>query len=164
MIATRRGFVLGALAFCAGRALASDDVWDRLRRGGLVILGRDAPAADARRMGERLREERVPIERVYTSPSPPCPETAMQAFGSAEEWDPLGPFAGPARLDEENTEHVRKRIASYTQRKLRGNVAMVTQAANIAALTKRSVAVGELLIVRPDGCCGLRVVEQLKVA
>jgi hypothetical protein len=32
---------------------------------------------------------------------------------------------------------------------------------NIAALTGLSVATGEIVVVRPDGCCGLRVIERL---
>ena len=164
MIAARRGFLLGALALAAMRALAAGDAWARLRGGGLVILMRDTPRQEARRVGARLRDERVPIERVYTSPSAAAHETAMLAFGSGEEWDPLRAFVRSAEIDDENTEHVRKRIAGYTRRNLRGNVAMVTQAENIASLTRRDVATGELLVVRPDGCCGLRVVDQLKVA
>jgi hypothetical protein len=38
---------------------------------------------------------------------------------------------------------------------------MVTHNVNIASLTKLSVAPGEMVIVRPDGCCGLRVVGRL---
>jgi hypothetical protein len=34
---------------------------------------------------------------------------------------------------------------------------------NIAALTKLSVGMGEMVVVRPDGCCGLRVEGRLRV-
>jgi hypothetical protein len=44
---------------------------------------------------------------------------------------------------------------------MKGNVVMVTHNVNIASLTKLSVAPGEMVIVRPDGCCGLRVVGRL---
>ena len=163
MTATRRAFVLGALALCAPRAFAAGTTWDRLRRGGLVILMRHGGPDEARRVGARIRQEHVPIERAYTSPCGGCEETARLAFGSAEEWEPLGASSDAARLDED-ADHVRKRILGYSINRIRGNVAMVTHAANIAALTKRSVGTAELVIVRPDGCCGLRVVDQLKLA
>ena len=38
---------------------------------------------------------------------------------------------------------------------------MVTHNVNIAALTKLSVAPAEIVVVRPDGCCGLRVVTRI---
>jgi hypothetical protein len=86
------------------------------------------------------------------------------AFGSAEDWDQLGSFFDQPERDEEDTEHVRKRIATYSRRNLRGNVVMVTHAVNIASLTKRNVGTAEIVVVRPDGCCGLRVLDQLKLA
>ena len=188
-MATRRGFLLGALALGATRAFAEETTWDRLRRGGLVILMRHASTEagtgdppglrlgdcstqrnlsekgreEARRVGAVMRRERVSIARVYTSPWCRCEETAMLAFGKAEDWDPLGSFFDSPELDAENTEHVRKRILGYSINKVRGNVAMVTHAVNIASLTKRSVGTAEIVVVRPDGCCGLRVVDQLKI-
>jgi hypothetical protein len=56
---------------------------------------------------------------------------------------------------------VKKRIGTYSSRGMKGNVVMVTHNVNIASLTKLSVAPGEMVIVRPDGCCGLRVVGRL---
>ena len=63
--------------------------------------------------------------------------------------------------DREFTERVIRRIATYSSRHIRGNVVMVTHNVNIASLTKLSVAPGEIVVVRPDGCCGLRVVGRL---
>ena len=171
-------------------AAAKPATWERLRGGGLVILMRHASTVpgggdpphfklgdcstqrnlsdtgreEARRVGGVIRRERVPIERVYSSPWCRCHETAVLAFGTAEDWEPLGSFFDAPERDEEHTDHVRKRIASYTVRKPQGNVVMVTHAVNIASLTHRSVGNAELVVVRPDGCCGLRVVEQLKFA
>ena len=42
-----------------------------------------------------------------------------------------------------------------------GNVVMVTHNTNIAALTKLSVAPGEIVVLRPDGCCGFKVDQRL---
>jgi broad specificity phosphatase PhoE len=189
-MATRRDFVLGALALAAPRAWADDSTWPLLRAGGLVVLMRhasttagsgdppgfrlgdcstqrnlsDAGRDEARRVGARFRAEHVPIEHVYSSPWCRCHETAMLAFGSAEDWDPLGSFFDKPERDDRDAEHVRKRIATYSFRKPHGNIVMVTHSVNIAALTKRSVGTAEIVVVRPDGCCGLRVVDQLKIA
>jgi len=189
-VPTRRAFLLAAAAIGASRALAVEPTWDRLRHGGLVILMRHASTVagagdppgfrlddcatqrnlseagreEARRVGARLRAAGVPIEHVYSSPWCRCHETALLAFGATEDWDPLGSFFDSPERDDERSEHVRKRIASYTQRKPRGNVVMVTHSVNIASLTKRNVGPAEIVVVRPDGCCGLRTLEQLKLA
>jgi len=186
---TRRAFVLGTLALAiAPRADADDEVnWARLRRGGLVLLKRhgatgadlgDPPGyrlddcatqrnlseqgrAQARQMGERLRREKVPIARVYTSPWCRCRETATLAFGRAEDWEPLSSVFDFPQRDAEFTERVRKRIAGYASRNPGGNVVMVTHNVNVAALTRLSIAPAEIVVVRPDGCCGLRALERL---
>jgi len=188
---SRRDFVLGASALalaCAAKA-ANEHIWSRLRRGGLVLLMRhaatepglgdppgfrlgdcatqrnlsDAGRADAQRIGERLRRERVPIARVYTSPWCRCRETAMLAFGSAEDWEPLSSVFDFPHREADFTERVKKRIGGYSTRAPGGNVAMVTHNVNIAALTKLSIEAGEIVVVRPDGCCGVRRVERLKI-
>jgi broad specificity phosphatase PhoE len=189
---SRRGFVAGALAFALAPAADAkeDSIWARLRRGGLVLLMRHASTApglgdppgfrlddcatqrnlseagreEARHVGDRLRREKVPIARAYTSPWCRCRETATLAFGSAEDWEPLSSFFDFPHREPEFTERVKKRIGAYSARNLAGNVVMVTHNVNIAALTRLSVATGEIVVVRPDGCCGLRTVERLKLA
>ena len=159
-----------------------------LRRGGLVLLMRhasteagagdppgarlddcstqrnlsDAGRAEATRVGARLRAMGAPIGRVYTSPWCRCRETARLAFGKGEDWEPLGSFFEHPELEAEATEHVRKRILGYTLTKPAGNVVMVTHNVNIAALTQLSVAPAEIVVVQPDGCCGLKVAGRLR--
>jgi len=188
----RRDFILGALALAVAsqsRAEGGDEVnWSRLRRGGLVLLMRHGatgpglgdPAGyrlgdcktqrnlseegrdEARRIGARLAREKVPIARVYTSPWCRCRETATIAFGRAEDWEPLSSVFDFQQREAEFTDRVRRRITSYARRNPGGNVVMVTHNVNIAALTRLSLATGELVVVRPDGCCGLRTLERLK--
>lgn len=189
-MATRRGFLLGALALgAAPLARADEATWRRLRAGGLVILMRHATAGpglgdppglrlddcatqrnltdagreEAKRVGQRLKAEKVPIARVYTSPWCRCRETAMLAFGSAEDWQPLSSFFDFPHQEADFTERVKKRIGSYGRRNPGGNVVMVTHNVNIAALTRYSVAQGELVVVRPDGCCNARPVGRLNL-
>jgi broad specificity phosphatase PhoE len=187
---TRRGFVLGALALAiAPHAAADDEIdWARLRRGGLVLLMRHAATGpglgdppgyrlddcktqrnlseagrdEARAVGARLRREKVPVARVYTSPWCRCRETATLAFGRGEDWEPLSSVFDFPDREAEFSERVRKRIAGYASRKPAGNVVMVTHNVNIAALTRLSVATAEIAVVRPDGCCGLRTIGRIR--
>ena len=187
----RRAFLAALVALACAPALAQDEarLWAQLRRGGNVLLIRhastipgggdppgfrlddcstqrnlsDAGRAQARRLGERLRRERVPIAQVYTSPWCRCRETAMLAFGRAEDWTALSSVFDMPDRDRELTERVKKRIGSYSSRDMKGNVVMVTHNVNIASLTKLSIAPGEIVVARPDGCCGLRVSGRLLV-
>jgi phosphohistidine phosphatase SixA len=187
----RRALLLAGTAALlpASLARAEPALWPRLREGGCVLLVRhaatgpglgdppgyrlddcatqrnlsEAGRAEARRLGAKLRAERVPIARVYTSPWCRCRDTATLAFGAAEDWEPLSSFFDLPHREAELSETVRKRILSYSIRKPRGNVAMVTHNVNIAALTKLSVATSEAVVVRPDGCCGLKVLGRLRV-
>ena len=121
----------------------------------------DAGRDEARRIGERLKREGVPIAQVYTSPWCRCRETAMIAFGRGEDWTALSSVFETPDLDREYTERVRKRIGGYSSRPMKANVVMVTHNVNIASLTKLSIAPGEIVVARPDGCCGLRVTGRL---
>ena len=190
-MATRRAFLAGAVALAAlpCGAVEEDIPWARLRAGGLVLMMRHASTVDglgdppgfrlddcstqrnlsdagrdeARRVGERLRREKVPIAEVYTSPWCRCRETARLAFGRAEDWDPLASFFDRPEREAEYAERVRKRIASYVRKPPKGNVVMVTHNVNIAAITKHSVGPAELVIVKPDGCCSARPMQRFRL-
>lgn len=187
---SRRSFLAGVAAAWAENAFALEEaaLWQRLRAGGLVILMRHATTEpglgdpegfklgdcktqrnlaasgieEARRVGERLKAERIPIARVLTSPWCRCRDTALAAFARAEDWEPLSSIFEYPHLEQGYSERVRKRIGSYGAHPPKGNVVMVTHNVNIAALTKHSVAPAELVIVRPDGCCNLKSMERLK--
>ena len=188
---SRRGFLAGVLALSVATPGRADEkrVWDRLRAGGLVVLIRHAstepglgdPAGfrlgdcatqrnlseagreEARRIGARFKSERVGVAKVYTSPWCRCRETAMLAFGRAEDWEPLSSFFDFPHEEAGYNERVKKRIAGYARRTPGGNVVMVTHNVNIAALSRQSVAPGEMVLMRPDGCCDARTVERLNV-
>jgi broad specificity phosphatase PhoE len=189
-MASRRTFILSALALAtASGARADAQAWERLRKGVYVILMRHAatepglgdPAGfrigecstqrnlseagrdHARRVGQRFEAERVLIARVYTSPWCRCRDTAMLAFGRAEDWAPLASFFDFPHHEAEYTERVRKRIGQYGRKSPGGNVVMVTHNVNIAALSRHSVATGEMVLMRADGCCNAKPVERLVV-
>lgn len=191
MVVTRRGFLAsGAALGFAPLALADDkSTWDRLRAGGLVLLMRHASTTEglgdpkefklgdcstqrnlsergrdeARWVGERFRQERVTVTKVFTSPWCRCRDTATLAFGNAEDWTPLSSVFDFPHQEPEFSERVRKRIGTYAANKPAGVVVMVTHNVNIAALSRYSVAPAELVLMRPDGCCNAKPLERLKV-
>jgi len=191
MIGARRRFILGALAMASGLEVRAEEetLWKSLREGGLTILMRHASTVqglgdppgmrledcttqrnlspegrdEARRVGERLKRERVPIARVYTSPWCRCRDTAKLAFGRADDWEPLSSFFDLPDREPDYSERVKKRIAILGRQEKRGNVVMVTHNVNIAALTRLSVAPAEIVIVRSEGCCGFRTLGRLKL-
>jgi broad specificity phosphatase PhoE len=181
----RRDLLLAAAGLPLAAWAAQDDAppWARLREGGLVVLVRhasteaglgdppgyrlddcrtqrnlsEAGRAEARRLGERFREERVRVGKVFTSPWCRCRETARLAFGEAEDWDALASFFDRPDEEAQATERVLRRIAGYGRHRPEGVVAMVTHNVNIAAITRLSIRTAEMVVVRPDGCCGLKV-------
>src|SRR6202171_166678 len=185
-----RDFLLGALAPAFPPPARPNDpfLWKQLRRGGIVLLIRHAsteaglgdPAGfrlddcatqrnlsakgreESVRIGERMRHEKVPIARVFTSPWCRCRETAMLAFGQAEDWEPLSSFFDFPQREAYYSERVRKRIASYGNAKPRGNIVMVSHNVNIGALARLSVQPGDIVVVKPEGCCGMRVLGTLQ--
>lgn len=118
---------------------------------------------ESRRIGERFRREGVVVEKAFTSPWCRCRDTATEAFGKSEDWEALSSFFDEPHREPELTERVKQRIGGYSTRKPAGTVVMVTHNVNIAALTKLSVGTGEIVVVRPDGCCGLRVVGRMRI-
>jgi phosphohistidine phosphatase SixA len=185
---TLRALLFAALAcLCAPAAADEAAAWAALRAGGHVALIRHASTEpglgdpkgyrlddcstqrnlsaqgreEARRLGERLRREGVTVEKVYTSPWCRCRDTAVEAFGRAEDWEALSSFFDDASREPGLTERVRQRIGGYSARRPAGTVVMVTHHVNIAALTQLAVGTGEVVVVRPDGCCGLKVVGRI---
>jgi broad specificity phosphatase PhoE len=181
------------LVLACAAAQAADDspeaLWKRLRDGGHVVLIRHAATgpglgdppgyriddcasqrnlsdegrADAAKIGAAFKRERVAVDRVYASPWCRCLDTARIAFGAAEAWEPLGSFFDVPHRETEMTESVKRRISGYGTKKPHGNIVMVTHNTNIAALTRLSVGTGEIVVVKPDGCCGLRVIGRMVV-
>jgi len=187
---TRRALLAAALGLLAAPAFADDEAraWAALRAGGHVALIRHAATEpglgdppgyklddcatqrnlsaqgreEARRLGERLRREGVVVEKVYTSPWCRARDTAKEAFGRAEDWEALSSFFDDRSREPARTERVKNRIGTYATRKPKGTVVMVTHNVNIAALTGVPPATGEIVVVRPDGCCGLKVVGRIR--
>jgi len=187
-VAARGAFLAFAFAFLAPPALADEAAaWAALKKGGHVAFIRheatepglgdppgyrlddcatqrnlSAPGREAaKRLGDRLRAEGVAIHKVYTSPWCRCRDTATLAFGKADDWDALSSFFDDRALEPGLTERVKNRVGTYSTRKPKGTIVMVTHHVNIQALTHQAVGQGEIVVVRPDGCCGLKVVGRI---
>ena len=188
--ARRRALLLVVLALVVTPVVADEAAaWAALRAGGHVALIRHASTEpglgdpkgyrlddcatqrnlsgpgreESKAIGERFRREGIAVDKVYTSPWCRCRDTATQAFGKAEDWEALSSFFDEPHREAGLTERVKQRIGNYSTRRPKGTVVMVTHNVNIAALTKLSVGTGDIVVVRPDGCCGLKVVGQVRV-
>jgi phosphohistidine phosphatase SixA len=116
--------------------------------------------ADARKLGERLREARVPIAKVLSSPWCRCLDTARLMNVGAVQTEPT--FSNAFVLNDR-----RDALAAGARDVLKawrgpGTLLVVTHGANILALTGHSPASGELVVVSAGKDGALRVVGTLQ--
>lgn len=149
--------LLGIL-FAIPCAFATDAAWARVQRGGYTILiqGADAsgelsPTSDtsadctartlsdlghqlAQKLGARFAARGVRVEKVLTSSSCNVRETARLSFGSSptEIFAPLNPTTGNDAANQAQIQQIRATIIAF---KGSGNLVMMTDRANITALT-----------------------------
>lgn len=173
------------LAALAGAACAQEDVWAALRGGGHVILLRHAltPAqlgdppgfrlddcatqrilteagrTQAERIGMTLRERSIPLGDVRSSQWCRCLDTARIAFGRVAAW----PVLDALLFD---TPEQRAEKAAALRRELSrpagdGNLVLVTHNLNIQDALGASVAMGEALVIAPDGRGGFAIVGRI---
>ena len=154
--------------FLAGNATASEELWDRLKAGGNVVLIRhaittpgagdppgmrlddcstqrnlnDEGRAHARRIGEEWRRRAIPIERIVSSPWCRCLETARLAFGKPEVSEALSNLFGR----HENREKQVRALRQFAPRG-KANLVLVTHGSTIQALTGVSPGTGEMVVV-----------------
>lgn len=109
----------------------------------------DDGRAMARRIGETLRAQTVPIGRVLSSRWCRALETARLAFGRVDGEPMLDQFYKPEERDE-RTQAVRAIIAAAPQSGT--NLVLMTHQPNVTALTNLSVEEGEIVVmgVAPD--------------
>ncbi len=161
-----------------GPAEATEAGWALLRDGGQVVLmrhayapgataSRDVPDTDtgdcigegslsdrgrqqARRIGALFAARAAPVDEVLTGRYCRCVETARIAFGSSlvHEFPALNPIGAAGGDKERQTAEAMERIRAHHGY---GNLVLITDLDNIAALTGSSAREGEALIVRPEG-------------
>ena len=119
-----------------------------------------AGRAQASTMGRQLVDRGVKVSRVESSRWCRCTDTARLAFAGFEvhRFDPLNSFFSDRSGETAQTDALRAHIAQWRGP---GVLVLVTHQVNITALTGRSVAVGEALVLQPEAS-GPRVVGAVR--
>ncbi len=184
--------MLLALGAATGTAsLSGKDLVTALQRGGCVILMRHAsspagaPAqpdsgnpgherqldeagrASARAMGGALRQLRVPIGQVLSSPTYRALETARLAdLRPVETYDQLGDAGQSVLADSSGARGAWLRSQVARAPKVGTDTVIITHAPNITEAFPTegaSLSEGEALIFRPDGRGAASLVAQMKI-
>ena len=179
-----RWLLLG-LAIVLSPAHADEALWSAVRGGGHVLFIRhaltdrgfgDPPGfrledcatqrnlsaegrAQARRLRKALRERRVPVGEVLSSPWCRCVETAKLAFGQVKTWTALSNLHARHRNAEKQVRAMRPRIAGYQGK---DNLVLVSHGSTALALTAEHPAMGEMLVLKPQPP-GFRVAGRLSL-
>ena len=169
--AAARAVVAGCIALLAVPALADEAAaWAALRAGGVVALMRhgDAPGTgdppgwrlddcatqrnlsergrgEARAAGARLRDARIAVDRVVSSPWCRCIETAQLADVGAVAVDPA--FANAYVLAEQRAALRARGLAAVGAWRGQGVLLVVSHGENIRALTGENAAPAEIVVV-----------------
>jgi phosphohistidine phosphatase SixA len=152
--------------------LGAEALWERLRRGGLVVLIRhaaapgtydppgfrvedcatqrnlsDAGREQARRLGQAVRGRGVHVGQVRSSRWCRARDTAALAFGPHQTWAELDSFVGADRREvDRRGARIREAIAAWSGP---GTLVLVTHQFVISELTGRGAGEGELIVVEP---------------
>jgi len=178
---------LSACPAIAADLPSEESLWNTLRSGGAIVLIRhavtdpgvgDPPGftlddcstqrnlsakgrADAKRIGEVFRKQKVPIADVLSSRWCRCIDTAQLAFGR------VTPVAMLDSMFNDSVkpahEKVREVFTAVGRRTGAGNLILVTHAQNIQALTEVSPSPGEMLVVTMDGPRKFQLLGRLDV-
>ena len=178
MVKPTRLWVISASAlllsavFMIPSAFATDAAWARVQRGGYTILiqGADAsgelsPTSDtsvdctvrtlsdrghqlAQKLGARFAARGVRIDKVLTSSTCNARETARLSFSTAptEVFAPLNPTPEDDAARQSQIEQIRATILAF---KGSGNLVMMTDRANITALTGITPRPTEAVVTTP---------------
>jgi len=180
-----RGFVFLGLAWFSAAAVADSQLWGELRSGGLVVLIRHADTdpgagdppgfrledcstqrnlnaagrAQAQRLGDAFRRERIPVAGVLSSEWCRCRDTATLAFGRYEPWLALNNLFGRSPNEPSQSRLIRERGGAFAGP---GNLVLVTHGATILPVAGVSPATVELVVMRPAGAGKLELVGRIR--
>lgn len=165
---------------------AEPDIWSALKQGGYVLLIRHgavdilskstSPDADfdgcegqynltdegrdqVKHLGNVLRKHKIPIGGVLASPLCRTRDTARIIFGAFRTWPLLEPFPETDLADrQQRIEAISRVIADH---KGRENLVLISHEPNIDALTFEVVEWATIVVVKPDGKGGFKVIRTL---
>jgi broad specificity phosphatase PhoE len=164
---------------------ADEALWKLLREGGQVLLIRHASTtpgvgdpdgfrlencrtqrnlsedgrAEARRLGDALRAQNVPVGSVVSSPWCRCMDTVELAFGRMDErWGALGNLFGRSELAQAQVRAMRNRIASFRGKQ---NLVLVSHGSTVLALTGATAAQAETVVLTPQGDGEFRIAGRI---
>ncbi|MEO6022805.1 MAG: histidine phosphatase family protein [Burkholderiales bacterium] len=163
---------------------ADDPLWERLQKGGLVILMRnsavdeglgdpkgykvgdcttqltltDKGRAEAKMIGQNFKQRKIPIKQVLTSQFCRAKETAELAFGKADVWEPLNSFYDKPERKSEQTRLLHQRMENPPAD---SNLVLVTHGYNITSATGLNPDPGDMLIIMPALKVGYKVIGEL---
>ena len=165
---------------------AGPDIWTMLKQGGYVLLIRHGPvdnlskstSPDAdfegcegqynltdegrelvKQLGNVLRKHKIPIGGVLASPLCRTRDTAHIAFGTYRVW-PLLELLPESDIDDrqQRIDALSRVIADH---KGRDNLVLITHEPNIDALTLEVADFATIVVVKPDGKGGFKVIQKL---
>ena len=168
-------------SFFSATTLPAPDLWDILQQGGYVIVFRHAKTvgsgkdpdnfkladratqrnlsdegiAQAKAIGQRFRDRKVPVSKVLSSEYFRCRETAELAFGQVTAEPVLNSLE-----DEQQAERLRKLLET---KPAQGNTVLVTHQANLKAMAGMIPEMGDAVVVQPTGDGSFRVLGVLKM-
>jgi phosphohistidine phosphatase SixA len=186
------GLAVATLALWSAAVRGEDPqaLWSKLKDGGLYILLRhaqtdagsgdppdfdindcrtqrnlsEAGRAQAKRIGNAMRDRGVRVQRVRSSEFCRCKETAALAFGTVKPWPALNSIFETSRENDARVAALKQRLGEPVARERSANEVLVTHNVNISAATGVSLAMGEIVVVAPDGKGGFSVVGRLTAA
>ncbi len=176
--------VLGLVALRSATASEDEAAWAALREGAIVLFrhahapGVGDPAefslgdcrtqrnldatgrAQARRIGERLKSEGVPVSALWSSQWCRTRDTAaLFALGPVREVGAFNSFFGEHGDEAAQTAAARKLLLGWRER---GTLVVVTHQVNIRALTGQPTGSAEGVVLRRNDDA-LQVVAQLRL-
>lgn len=185
----RRSVLLQLGWLATAPAWADDALWAVLRRGGQVVLVRhasttpgvgdppgmqladcasqrnlsDAGRAEARRLGAVLRERKVPVGVVLSSPWCRCLDTARLALQRDAKVEPaLANLFGRPEQQPPQVTALRQAIARLPLSSPgAGNAFLFTHGSTVLALTGVSPAQAEMVVLTPQADGGLVVAGRI---
>lgn len=172
-----------------GIAGTQTEIWEKLKRGGLVVLMKhtavpedSAQAANlflrdpscknernlsaegktqAIKIGEKFVNQKVSVEKVLNSPYCRTTDTAMLSFKSSNPTDFLTlPMELSPDQGEKHQSQLKAQISSFSGK---GNLILITHDVNISSISFETIKRNTALVVQPMGAGGFEELGTIQI-